>query len=174
MRVTGDGPLTRATPGSRIALREACIAARMVGGKVHATSLARADMAIFADGTRCHRDGRLERGRRPTDPGHQWVGAMHMPGWASRATLVVSAVREERLRRITRRGVRAEGAIPLLGGLLWRWPAPIPGLYAGATRAFAHHWDLHHTAPGTGWGDDPLVTVIGFRVESARATPPGH
>lgn len=169
MRVVAHSPLARAAPGNRVWLREACIAGRYEAGEIYSTSLAKAELVIFADGWRQHRDGSSERGRPPTDPDHQWITAMSMPKWASRATLVVEWVRTDRLRQITRADVRAEGASPLLGGLLWRWPRPIPGLYRTSRQAFARYWDLHHSLPGERWQDDPPVVVLGFRVETRPA-----
>lgn len=166
MRVLLHSPLAWLEPGDRIRLREACIAARMQAGKIHSTTLARADRVIFPDGWQRRRDGGGEQGRRPSDPDHKWITPLRMPAWASRATLVVEWVRTEPLRRITRADVRAEGARPLLGGLLWRWPRPIPGLHASPGRAFARHWDIRHSTPGERWRDDPEVVVLGFRVES--------
>ncbi|WP_213981684.1 hypothetical protein [Sphingomonas sp. dw_22] len=165
MRVLRTSPLAGAAPGDRIGLREACIAGRYEAGQIYSTSLAKAGMVIFPDGWRQHRDGSGERGRPPTDPDHKWITAMRMPEWASRATLVVEWTRTERLQRITRADVRAEGARPLLGGLLWRWPRPIPGFHARARLAFARYWDIRHSTPGERWRDDPEVVVLGFRVE---------
>jgi len=165
MRVPMASPLARAAPGERLWLREACIAGRLVDGQVYTTSLAKADFVIFADGWRQHRDGSGQGGRRPTDPDHRWMTALHMPRWASRATLLVSSARMERLQAIGRADIRAEGARPLAGGLLWRWPPPIPGLHGSARRAFARYWDIQHAAPGERWQDDPEVMVLGFRVE---------
>lgn len=81
MRVPAHSPLASVVPGDRIQVREACIPARMVGGKLHATARARAELVVFADGWRQHRDGSHERGRRPTDSYSQWIGAMYMPDW---------------------------------------------------------------------------------------------
>ncbi len=165
MRIVTHGPLARTVPGDRIRVRESCITARGEAGNIHATARARAELVVFADGWRQYRDGRRERGRRPTDPDRQWVAAMHMPAWASRTTLVVEWVRRERLQQITRDDIRAEGALPLLGGLLWRWPRPIKGVHRSGRAAFARYWDLIHS-PGERWEDDPEVIVIGFRVET--------
>jgi|GEM_PF-1221224 len=169
MRVLPASPLAQVVPGDRVRVRESIIAARAEAGKIYATSLAKADLAIFPDGSRRYRDGRGEQGRRPTDPEHQWIGAMHMPRWASRAALIVDWTRTGRLQRIGRSDIRAEGAYPLLIGPLWRWPKPIPGLHLGAKAAFAHHWNLHHSATGERWEDDPQVTVLGFRIETLSA-----
>ena len=164
MRVLARGPLASVAPGDRIPVRESVIPARMVNGGIHATSRHRAELAIFADGWRRHRDGAHARGRRPTDEYSQWTGAMHMPDWAARLVLTVESVRPGRLRTMTRREARAEGVLPLLGGLLWRWPRPIKGTHLDPRRAFAHHWDLLHD-PGDRWADDPAIVVIGLRAE---------
>jgi hypothetical protein len=165
MRVPMHSPLASVAPGDRIQVREACIPARTVGGKLHATDRRRAELVVFADGWRQFRNGRHERGRRPTDSYSQWIGAMYMPVWATRLTLAVESVRPARLREMTRAEARAEGVFPVLGGLLWRWPKPIEGYYLDPRRAFRAHWDLLHT-PGDRWVDDPDVLTIGFRVEA--------
>lgn len=163
MRVLARGPLAAVTPGDSIQVRESCIPARIVGGKLHATDRRRAELAVFADGWRQHRDGRHERGRRPTDSYSQWIGAMYMPVWATRLTLAVDSVRPGRLCEMTRMEARAEGALPLLAGLLWRWPGPVGGRYLDPRRAFQAYWDMLH-APGHRWADDPEIVTIGFHV----------
>ncbi len=169
MRVLARGPLGAVLPGERIQVREACIPARIVGGTLTATSRGRAELAIFSDGWRQHRDGGHERGRPPTDEYSQWLGPMHMPAWATRLTLTVEGVGPDRLSTMTRAQARAEGVVPLAGGLLWRWPKPIRGLYLDPRRAVRAHWDLLHS-PGDRWADDPGVVAIGFRVERAGVT----
>lgn len=164
MRVPAHSPLASVARGDRIQVREACIPARIVGGTLHATDRRRAELVVFADGWRQHRDGRHERGRRPTDSYSQWIGAMYMPAWAPRLTLQVDSIRPARLQEMTRAEARAEGVLPVLGGLLWRWPKPIRGRYLDPRRAFSAHWDVLH-APGDRWADDPDVVTIGFRVE---------
>jgi hypothetical protein len=164
MRVLAHGPLASVVPGDRIQVREACVPARIVGGKLHATDRRRAELVVFADGWRQHRDGRHERGRRPTDSYSQWIGAMYMPVWATRLTLMVESVRPGQLQEMTRAEARAEGVLPVLGGLLWRWPKPIEGRYLDPRRAFRAYWDLLH-ASGDRWADDPDVVTIGFQVE---------
>jgi hypothetical protein len=164
MRVLAHGPLASVAPGDRVQVREACIPARIVGGELHATDRRRAELVVFADGWRQYRDGRHERGRRPTDSYSQWIGAMYMPAWATRLTLAVDSVRSGRLQAMTRAEARSEGVLSVLGGLLWRWPKPIKGLYADPRRAFSAHWDLLHAA-GDRWADDPEIVTIGFQVE---------
>lgn len=170
MRVLARGPLGAVPPGERIQVREACIPARIVAGKLTATSRGRAELAIFSDGWRQYRNGSHERGRPPTDEYSQWLGPMHMPAWATRLTLTVESVRPGRLQAMTRSDARAEGVVPVLGGLLWRWPRPIRRLHVDPRRAFRAYWDLLH-APGDRWADDPDIVTIGFQVERGAITP---
>jgi len=165
VRVGGLSALSRSLPGDRLWVREACIPGRRQAGQDYATLLAKAEFAIFADGWRRHRDGSGHPGRRPGDDDYGWIAATHMPRWASRMTLVVEWTRAERLQQITRGDIRAEGAAPILGGVLWRWPRPIPGRHLTARRAFAANWNVNHPTPGGRWQDDPPVIVLGFRVE---------
>lgn len=164
MRVLADSAVAQAEPGAILRVREACIAAREKAGQEYATALNRADYVIFPDGWRQMRDGRGWQGARKADGEHQWVPAIQAPYWACRMRLLVEERRTERLKQIRRRDIRAEGAMPLLGGLLWRWPRPIPGLHPTARRAFAHYWTLNHPAPGARWDDDPEVIVLGTRL----------
>lgn len=164
MRVLARSPLASVEPGDRIQVRESVIPARIVAGAIHATSRNRAEMAIFADGWQQHRDGGHDRGRRPSDEYSQWLGPMHMPAWAARLTLTVEWVRPDRLSSMTRVEARAEGVLPLAGGLLWRWPKPIWGLHFDPRRAVRAHWDLLH-APGERWADYPDMVAIGFQVD---------
>ncbi len=164
VRVGAASGLARSVPGDRIWVRESCLAARHEAGQDIVTTLRKAEFAIFHDGWRRYRDGRGTPGRRPGDTDYKWIAAWHMPRWASRITLVVEAVRHERLQQITHDEIRAEGARPLLGGLLWRWPRPIPGTSLTARRAFARYWNVNHPTPGDRWEADPAVAVLAFRV----------
>ena len=168
VRVGVRSALARSMPGDRLWVREACIAGRREAGQDLATALSKAEFAIFTDGWRRYRDGSGQPGRRPGDDDYEWIAATHMPRWASRITLVVEWTRAERLQRITRPDIRAEGALPILGGFLWRWPRPIPGKSLTARRAFAANWNVNHPTPGDRWEDNPSVIVLGFRVESPR------
>lgn len=163
-RVLADSAAARAEPGAILRVREACIAAREKAGQEYATALNRADYVIFPDGWRQMRDGSGWHGPRKADGEHQWVPAILAPDWACRMYLLVEWRRAETLQHIRNRDIRAEGAVPLLGGLLWRWPKPIPGLHLTARRAFARYWDLNHPAPGARWQDDPDVIVLGVRL----------
>lgn len=86
-----------------------------------------------------------------------WTPALHMPRWASRITLEVTAVRKELLQDITEEDAVAEGAAvwPGLSGHL-------EDVVAGRARArFVELWDKLH---GDGqWATNPVVRVISFR-----------
>lgn len=164
-RVLVTCPLARCRPGDRIWVREACIATRDEAGQEFATSRHKAEFVVFTDGWRHYRDGHDHIGPPLPNRERRWIASVHMPRWASRITLAVDAVRRERLQAITDRAIRAEGAVPVLGGLLWGWPRPIPGLHLRARHAFAKQWNLTHCGPGERWEDDPAVAVLRFHVE---------
>jgi hypothetical protein len=169
IRLLRTSPLRDCAPGNRIYVREAAIACRTKNGGIHSTSASQADFMLFADGWRQFRDGSGDYKRRLATKGHSWLPAIHMPRWASRATLLVEVRRIEPLRMIGNHEVRAEGAVPVLGGLWWRWPRPIPGLYPSARAAFARYWSINHGTPGERWEDNPEVVVLTFRVEISGA-----
>ena len=167
VRVGVSSALAGCAAGDPIRVRESCLAARHEAGRDIVTTPAKADFAIFRDGWRHYRDGSGKAGRPPGDSDYKWIAAGHMPPWASRMMLVVEAVRREKLQRITRRDIRAEGVRPVLGGMLWRWPRPIPGVHPTARRAFARYWNVNHPTARDRWEDDPPVIVIDFHVRRA-------
>jgi len=143
------------------------VAARLAadGRSEESAKLRNAELVVLADGWRQHRDGTGRAGSPPTNKRLLWTPAISMPRWASRATLTVEAVRIEPLQAIRRDHVRAEGLLPVCGGLLWRWPPPVRGLWRDPRRAFAAMWDRHHATPGTRWSDAPTVIVLQVRLE---------
>ena len=110
--------------------------------------------AVFREG--------FDRSGRPL-----WKPSIHMPRWASRLTLTVTAVRVEPLQSISLADIEAEGAIP-----------PGPCVPAGdALPIWIALWDSLH---GDGaWDANPDVVAISFRVErrnidAPRLPPPGE
>ncbi len=165
-RVGLHSPLAHCVAGDRLWVREACLMARHDAGQDLVTTSRKAEFAIFPDGWRQFRDGGGQPGQRPGKGDYQGVGARHMPRWAARTSLIVAWVRRERLQQISPADIRASGARPVAGGLLWRWPKPIPGLHLTARRAFATNWNINHPTPGERWEDNPEIVVLGFRVET--------
>lgn len=81
-----------------------------------------------------------------------WRPSIHMPRWASRITLRVTAVRVERLGKLSDSDARAEG---LTRGDVNNHGGPVP--------AFAVLWDTINgeRAP---WASNPWVWVVSFEV----------
>ncbi|HCH6765101.1 TPA: hypothetical protein NK775_001752 [Serratia marcescens] len=101
-----------------------------------------------------------------------WTPSIHMPRWASRITLEITAVRVERLNDISEEDARAEGISD--GGCLncgdsepcgCASPAP------DATDAFAYLWQSIYGLES--WYTNPWVWVIEFKQVSAREVERG-
>ncbi len=159
-RVPVGHRLAALAPGTRVYGREPCAPGRIQDGRELLTGLARAEFVVFADGWRRARDGTGWQGKPPRDPNEMWIAAPHMPSWACRIVLELRGLRTEYLHDITRDDLRREGLMPLIGGLIWRWPKPVPGLYLSARRAFVAQWDITHPVPGLRWADNPQVLVL--------------
>jgi len=84
-----------------------------------------------------------------------WRPSIHMPRWASRITLEVSAVRVERLQEITEDDARAEGC-----------PKECP--HGNARDWFEGLWDGINAERGFGWSVNPWVWVIGFEARKVE------
>jgi len=87
--------------------------------------------------------------------GSQWRPAIHMPRWASRLTLAITAVRVERVQEITDEDAVREGVVEDRGpGETW---------YEGKAKGiFARLWDTIH-GPGA-WDRNDWVWVVEFKV----------
>jgi hypothetical protein len=166
IRALAGSALAQCAPGDILSVREPWIAGRWQDGRDFATSRQKAEFATFFDGWRQYPGGYGEPGRPPQGLDHKWISAVQMPDWASRMTLMVDWVRSERLHQITTADIRAEGALPVMGGLAWRWPRPVPGLHVTARRAFASYWTANHPSPGERWTDDPPVVVLGLHLRA--------
>ena len=92
--------------------------------------------------------------------------SIHMPRWASRITLEITAVRVERLQDINTDDAKAEGLRPIIGctGTINAWQSPaVDRGRALAVDAFADLWDSINAKRGFGWDANPWVWVVSFR-----------
>jgi hypothetical protein len=88
----------------------------------------------------------------------KWRPSIHMPRWAARLFLEVTAVRIERLQGITDADAQAEGVDrPILSHEPGRHP--MTGYYRDA---FAAYWDALAPA-GSKWADNPWVWACEFK-----------
>lgn len=92
--------------------------------------------------------------------------AIHMPRWASRLTLIVTATRTEPLQWITEADARAEGIerVQMEPGIS-HFRAPGSDSFAFATFAYADLWNGLHKKPGERWEDNPDVIALTFTVD---------
>lgn len=86
-----------------------------------------------------------------------WRPSIHMPRWASRITLLVTATKMERVQQISRDDAVAEG-------IGWQ-SFPGGGATVGESWIYSYGltWQSLHTKPGTRWADNPEVVAITFR-----------
>ena len=88
--------------------------------------------------------------------GVTWKPSIHMPRWASRLTLEITAVRVERLQEITEEDARAEGCDGDCG------IGYIPAYEEGpCVYHFAQLWEEINGV--NAWGYDPWVWVVEFK-----------
>jgi hypothetical protein len=90
------------------------------------------------------------RADNPDPQPTRWRPAIHMPRWASRITLEITAVRVERLQDISEADALAEGVA-------------LAAYDEYATEAFARLWDGINAKRGFGWAMNPYVWVLDFR-----------
>lgn len=95
-------------------------------------------------------------------PYFQKVPSIHMPRWASRITLEVTALRVERLHSMTPEEVRAEGATHPEFDLISRDYMIATGWHRSVFRPV---WNaIYSSKPGLAWSDNPWVWVYEFKV----------
>lgn len=100
------------------------------------------------------------------DDGRHWFPSIHMPRWAARLTLEVTAVRVERLQAITANAIIAEGVIERAHDdqNLGRCPVSVfdGKAYVDLLSLWAAGWDSINgkRAP---WASNPWVWVVTFR-----------
>jgi len=116
----------------------------------------KADPAAFKAMNELKRDGCLEA---------RWRPSIHMPRWASRILLEVTAVRVERLQDISRGDAMAEGIQPLIGsdGPNY-WTVCVNDVNINAPTAqdcFGMLWGYINGADS--WAANPWVWVVEFK-----------
>ena len=88
---------------------------------------------------------------------NNYLSPLHMPKWAARLWLYVTALRVERLQEISEEDARAEG-------VTIRPDAEIAARVAGDTAARMEYWALWESINGKGsWDLNPWVWVLEFR-----------
>jgi hypothetical protein len=110
--------------------------------------------------------GDLRRGA----PDHAWRSPIHMPRWASRLLLELTAVRVERLQAITEDDAIGEGC-GFDGDPIGDDDEVV---FDRTPRGhFAQLWDSLNAKRGYGWNSNPWVWVIEFARVGAAERPAG-
>ncbi|QUT07967.1 hypothetical protein KFK14_11580 [Sphingobium phenoxybenzoativorans] len=88
------------------------------------------------------------------------VPSIHMPRWASRLTLTVSDLIEQRLWDITAEDAIEEGLER--DGDRWRVDSLPNHWNEDPVQVYRALWDSLHTKPGERWEDNPAIIAISF------------
>lgn len=100
--------------------------------------------------------------------------AIHMPRWASRLTLIVKAIKIERLQSISNDDVLAEGVVPGMMDFGERmFICPVPGRdneQGSGQWAYGELWKYLHGAKS--WDDNPEVVALSYSVIKANIDAP--
>lgn len=128
--------------------------------------------AGYADGT-----GRLIIYEADGEAPFTFTSSRHMPKLASRLTLIVEAVKVERLQEISEADAIAEGVFKKMweveegldmeivdGWSSDRFHAFKHGVGETAREGYAILWNSLHTKPSERWEDNPWVVVVSFSV----------
>ncbi|WP_288230446.1 hypothetical protein [uncultured Desulfovibrio sp.] len=105
----------------------------------------------------------------------RWTPSIHMPRTLSRITLEITDVRVERVRDISEEEARAEGIEALDGRFVSAdlyYTARRYGISMEDARCiYAHLWDTLYAARGLGWGVNPWVWVVTFKILEGQQCP---
>lgn len=145
-------------PGDRLWVREAWQGPLISDEEQAANQSWWKDMTKFQDQAHCAYRASGDNNEYIDPDGYfhcKWKPSIHMPRWASRILLEITAVRVERLHDITPNQCIAEGA--------WREKDKELGRGQEAIAAFADLW----RSTGGDWDSNPWVWVIEFK----RVTP---
>lgn len=111
------------------------------------------------------------RADRPHDVGRKGMGykpSIHMPRWASRILLEITAVRVERLQSISDEQARAEGISPLSTGR-FHCGLDEEGQITSKSPVTAFAWLWNSINGEGGWAENPWVWVVEFKRLEATA-----
>ncbi|HCE6800507.1 TPA: hypothetical protein NHO84_001259 [Pseudomonas aeruginosa] len=145
-------------PGDRLWVREAWQGPLISDEEQAANQSWWKDMTKFQDQAHCAYRASGDNNEYVDPDGYfhcKWKPSIHMPRWASRILLEITAVRVERLQDITPNQCIAEGA--------WREKDKELGRGQEAIAAFADLW----RSTGGDWDANPWVWVVEFK----RVTP---
>ncbi|HFS0484132.1 TPA: hypothetical protein ACHYXU_002886 [Pseudomonas aeruginosa] len=145
-------------PGDRLWVREAWQGPLISDEEQAANQSWWKDMTKFQDQAHCAYRASGDNNEYVDPDGYfhcKWKPSIHMPRWASRILLEITAVRVERLHDITPNQCIAEGA--------WREKDKELGRGQEAIAAFADLW----RSTGGDWDANPWVWVVEFK----RVTP---
>lgn len=153
-------------PGDRLWVREtwrpvgafADMAIKEIGKYFHSPATAMSDHLRFKADDKPHDGGDAE----------PWLPSIHMPRWASRITLEITAVRVERLQDISPRDAVAEGLLCREGILETWWGNGFDGstpsddcYFLSPVECYRVLWDsINANAP---WESNPFVWVVEFK-----------
>jgi hypothetical protein len=147
-------------PGDRLWVRESFLPCKGIGDR-YPVQIDLASYVCFRDGSQKFRSGGSYYQEPPREGPLSWPSdvvwrpSIHMPRWASRLTLEITAVRVERLNAISEADAIAEGLRP--------WTHRTEGAIT-ARRQFVELWDtINDKRPGCSWESNPWVWVIAFR-----------
>ncbi|HIE1775989.1 TPA: hypothetical protein ACXJYI_003849 [Pseudomonas aeruginosa] len=141
-------------PGDRLWVREAWQGPLISDEEQAANQSWWKDMTKFQDQAHCAYRASGDNNEYVDPDGYfhcKWKPSIHMPRWASRILLEITAVRVERLQDITPNQCIAEGA--------WREKDKELGRGQEAIAAFADLW----RSTGGDWDANPWVWVIEFK-----------
>lgn len=102
-----------------------------------------------------------------------WRPSIHMPRWASRLMLIVTAVKIERLRDISEKDAEAEGCVEDWADGLSVWYVPgghMERHYRTGRECFEWLWTRINGPEA--WDTNPFVVAITFRVIKANIDSP--
>lgn len=166
-RRLATSPLRRCEVGDRLYVRESFIHGKAVGGYAPGVDPDREPDGPTVDTIYRADDGPNERSAGP------WTPSIHMPRLASRLTLIVQAVRVEKLQAIGESDAQSEGLIREphwwhdpeypLPDVAWRPSPDSRHRYSSAVDAYQDLWESLHGVDS--WAANPDVLVLTFRVE---------